>query len=176
MFKRREMICGILQKIQLAFGNSVFLPLRFFRISKVRWLIGTSCRPSAFTVRYENRSVVAIQVFDPHLEEFPSVSHSGIAHQSNDVAKAFFTYRCVCGAYDIQVQSRSPAFKHRSAEARGSHLSPTMPRTDSASSAGSYAMPSLNTVSIFSISAMLVEGSPAMTTKSACLPGAMVPI
>src|SRR5579859_5248996 len=56
------------------------------------------------------------------------------------------------------------------------YLMPTSPRTDSISFAESYPVPSLKTVSTFSMSSIFFDGSPLMTTKSACLPGAIVPI
>src|SRR3974390_3574606 len=53
---------------------------------------------------------------------------------------------------------------------------PTIPRTDSISFAESYPTPSLNTVSTFSMSSIFFDGSPLTTTRSACLPAAMVPM
>src|SRR5690349_15523769 len=53
---------------------------------------------------------------------------------------------------------------------------PTIPRTDSINFPESYPTPSLNTVSTFSISSILFDGSPLITTRSACLPAAIVPI
>src|ERR1700722_16915518 len=53
---------------------------------------------------------------------------------------------------------------------------PTTPRTDSISAAESYPTPSLKTVSTFSMSSIFFDGSPLITTRSACLPAAIVPM
>ena len=56
---------------------------------------------------------------------------------------------------------------------RSTHHSPTFPVTDAISFAGSKPTPCLNTVSTLRTSAMVVDGSPSMTTRSACLPAAI---
>src|SRR5690606_21696334 len=53
---------------------------------------------------------------------------------------------------------------------------PTRPATDAMSFSGSYAIPWRNTISTLRTSAMLVVGSPLTTTRSACWPGASVPM
>src|SRR5271163_4495724 len=50
---------------------------------------------------------------------------------------------------------------------------PTWPRTLSISFLESKPTPALNTISTFSISSMFLEGSPLISTRSACLPAAI---
>src|SRR4029078_11253556 len=55
------------------------------------------------------------------------------------------------------------------------HHSPTFPETEAISFAGSKPTPRLNTVSTLRTSAIVFDGSPSMTTRSACLPAAIDP-
>jgi len=54
-----------------------FVSQRRRRISKTRWLIGTS------------HAAFPIEIFDAHPKEFSFISHSGVTHQYDDVPKKF---------------------------------------------------------------------------------------
>src|SRR5262249_34021678 len=57
----------------------------------------------------------------------------------------------------------------------GHYQSPTFPLTEAISFAGSKPTPCLNTVSTLRTSAIVFDGSPSITTRSACLPTAIDP-
>src|SRR5262245_45435385 len=67
---------------------------------------------------------------------------------------------------------RDPAYKGLQ-ETR--HHRPTLPVTDAINFAGSKPTPCLKTVSTLRTSAIVFDGSPATTTRSACLPAAIDP-
>jgi len=58
---------------------------------------------------------------------------------------------------------------------RDDQNSPTFPRTDAINLAGSYPTPCLNTSSTFRMSETFADGSPSITTRSACMPAAIEP-
>src|SRR5215471_7313254 len=60
--------------------------------------------------------------------------------------------------------------RKRQKERKHGHHSPTFPETDSISFVGSKPTPCLNTVSILRTSEIVFDGSPSITTRSACLP------
>jgi hypothetical protein len=82
-------------------------------------------KPSALwrlAIGYEDHAVLPVEILDAHPKQFSFISHSGIAHQNNDVAKELSCTRAPCAAStcreqfvlrDIIKSQRSPVFLHQ---------------------------------------------------------------